>query len=137
MKSLISRVARWAAAFLGLITVSACYGVAYMEYNENLKVKVDGRVTDENDNPIEGIAVSEKHVGKTFTKADGSFSLSGGFCGEDSINIYFKDVDGEKNGGKFKDDDVEVNLTYVEGTDEFAADNVNIKLKLDDGRDGE
>lgn len=135
MKSLISRVARWAAAFLGLITVSACYGVAYMEYNENLKV--DGRVTDENDNPIEGIAVSEKHVGRTFTKADGSFSLSGGFCGEDSIDIRFTDVDGEKNGGKFKDDAVEVNLTYVEETDEFAADNVNIKLKLDDSRDGE
>lgn len=135
MKSLVSRVARWAAAFLGLITVSACYGVVYMEYNENLKV--DGRVTDENDNPIQGIAVSEKHLGITVTKADGSFSLSGGFCGEDSINIYFKDVDGEKNGGKFKDDDIEVNLTYVEETDEFAADNVNIKLKLDDVRDGE
>ena len=135
MKSLLSRVGRWAAAFLGLITVSACYGVPYADF------EVKGHVTDENDKPIEGIEVSGHWGahGQATTANDGSFSVSGEYNGGESMELVFTDVDGEENGGKFKRKIVDVELTQVKKGGQgfyggkYIGNNVNVKLKLDDG----
>lgn len=132
-KSLFAKLGRGAAGILGLVTISACYGVPYSEYVS--RVQVNGRVTDENNNPIEGIQI-EGAVSGTFSGSDGSFTLSGRSNHEETVELHFQDVDGEANGGKFKDKTIEVQLKYYDDMshgmlDTYAADDVDVKLELE------
>lgn len=133
-KSLLSHLGRGTAGILGLLTVSACYGTPYTEYVS--RVQVNGRVSDENNNPIEGIQI-EGAVSGTLSGSDGSFTLSGRSNHEETVELLFKDVDGEANGGKFKDKTIEVQLKYYNDMshgmlDTYAADDVEVKLELED-----
>ncbi len=92
---MLGRVLTRLFAFFGMtLTCVACYGVEYTEYRDDFSAS--GRVVDSDNEPIEGIRVSvaNKH---TTTKADGWFYIQGYNTG-----VYFQDVDGEENGGRFR-----------------------------------
>lgn len=130
-KSLLSHLGRGTAGILGLLTVSACYGTPYDEYEPKPKVRVGGCVTNEDNKPIPGISVYGAGAGAT-TSEDGSYLLYGTNQNFNSVKLRFVDTDGEANGGKFKDKTVTVKLSYDEQfsyNDVFEADNVNVKLE--------
>ena len=91
--SLLGRVLTRLFALFGItLTCVACYGTPYYEFHPDFGAS--GRVVDEEGNPIQGIAVESEHEW-TSTDSDGRFYISG------IRAIYFRDVDGEANGGEF------------------------------------
>ena len=83
-------------------------GVQYYEF------EVSGTVTDNIGNPINGISVSASGS-KTFTKADGTYNLSGYGGTNTSVIVNFVDVDMTDNGGLFSGASRSVELEYVKG----------------------
>jgi putative lipoprotein (rSAM/lipoprotein system) len=84
---------------LGLLGFTACEESEMCEYGTpTVDFTVKGRVTDKTGNPIKGIAVESEHKW-TSTGRDGRFYISG--IRECTDAIYFRDGDGEANGGEF------------------------------------
>lgn len=95
--SLLGRVLTRLFALFGItLTCVACYGTPYDEFHPDFGAS--GRVVDEEGNPIKGIAVESEHEW-TSTGRDGRFYISGMRAYTDAI--YFRDGDGEANGGEF------------------------------------
>ena len=126
MKAKITKFANWLlTAVLSLLGFSACsdermmcmYGTPTFDY------QADGRVVDEEGNPIEGIRVKVTLGNAWSTKIDGT-QVEGGviYSGKDGsfttkkfedIEIYSLtaiDVDGEENGGEFETQEIRVDL---------------------------
>lgn len=92
---MLGRVLTRIFALFGMtLTCVACYGVEYTEYRESFSAS--GRVVDSDGDPIPGIqaSVANSH---TTTDESGWFFIRGYNTG-----IYFRDIDGEDNGGNFK-----------------------------------
>lgn len=95
--SLLGRVLTRLFALFGItLTCVACYGTPYDEFHPDFGAS--GRVVDEDGNPIKGIAVESRDDSMT-TGKDGRFYVSGMRAYTDAI--YFRDGDGEANGGEF------------------------------------
>lgn len=71
-------------------TCVACYGIMEADYNPQWRAQ--GRVVDEEGDPIKDIEVSIGHS-KTTTDEHGAFYIRGG-----SSQLLFTDVDGAENG---------------------------------------
>lgn len=95
--SLLGRVLTRLFALFGItLTCVACYGTPYDEYHPDFVAR--GRVVDNDGKPIEGIVVESEHTWMT-TSSNGRFYISG--IRECTDAIYFRDGDGEANGGEF------------------------------------
>lgn len=97
---------------------------------------VSGTVTDAAGAPIPGIEVTSGNGKSTLTDADGRYDVAGyGF--PRSGKVFFKDIDGEENGGLFKKQELDVEFTEEERTREgdgawdcgsFAREGVDVVL---------
>ena len=118
MKRAFRKLYRWALGLLGISCAASCdeifdqreeYGCPYAQF------EIKGKVTDPEGNPIKGIEVSSDFIGEsTHTEADGTYLYKGNFFPGDTMPITMKDVDGEENGGKFKEASQEIRLTHAE-----------------------
>ncbi len=122
MKKLQKRIMRLytavCAAVLGALGFTACGWQADMYGTEpaygvpTATFRVRGVVTDEENNPVEGIrvAVSDREgwdSDTVYTSADGEFETCDMSVGSvESVRAVLTDVDGEKNGGTFAPDTV-------------------------------
>lgn len=115
MKEIVGKnLARIFAAFGCTALVTACYGVPYDAY------EVKGKVVDEDDNPIAGIAyegaVGDLYVSEQMrTGEDGSFAVSTFDFGAEKMTLTFIDDDGEENGGTFKAKTIEIDYVKDSG----------------------
>ena len=126
MKAKITKFANWLlTAVISLLGFSACDngGMMLMYGTPTFDYQADGRVVDEEGNPIEGIRVKVTLGNAWSTKIDGT-QVEGGvvYSGKDGsfttkkfedIEIYSLtaiDVDGEKNGGEFETQEIRVDL---------------------------
>ena len=124
MKTKVSNfVNRILAAVISLLGFSACDngGMMLMYGTPTFDYQADGRVVDEDGNPIEGIRVKVTLGNEWSTKIDGT-QVEGGVVhsGKDglfttkkfeNIEIYSLtaiDVDGEENGGEFETQEIRV-----------------------------
>lgn len=139
MKDLIVRVSAWLLCLIGFGSSVACspgmvadeYGSPYASY------EVKGKVTDQQGEPVQGIQVTcdAMYVQAVFTGADGSYLLSGAGFPREKIEVEFKDVDGEENGGAFAVKTVSAQTVQVQEGDDrwdfgtYAAE-VNAELSL-------
>lgn len=95
-------------------------------------LRVSGRVTDPDNNPIVGIKVYYDENFSVRTTREGRFSLVVVMEGEapNMLTIHFKDVDGDENGGWFADNKVEVAFTPEEYDERsFTAEEVLMMLE--------
>ena len=160
MKKLQKRIMRLytavCAAVLGALGFTACgwqadmYGVPVPDYGvPTATFRVRGVVTDEENNPMEGIrvAVSDREgwdSDTVYTSADGEFETRDMSVGSvESVRAVLTDVDGEENGGTFAPDTVKFEEMKVdtirEGSgrwDEGEYD-LSFERKLKRGGDGE
>ena len=134
MKAKITKFANWLlTAVISLLGFSACDngGMMLMYGTPTFDYQADGRVVDEEGNPIEGIRVKVTLGNEWSTKIDGT-QVEGGvvYSGKDGsfttkkfedIEIYSLtaiDVDGEENGGEFETQEVRIDTmrpTYSKG----------------------
>ena len=117
-------------ALLGLLGFESCdspdeygpipceYGTPYADY------QFSGTVTDESDSPIKDIKVSAKYVyqindgivktyGVDSTQTDGSGKYafeSRRFVSDPDLKLIVEDIDGEANGGTFKNDTIDIDF---------------------------
>lgn len=115
MKKIVGKnLVRIFAAFVCTALVASCYGVPYDAY------EVKGKVVDEDDNPIAGIAY-EGAVGDLYvsdqmrTGEDGAFAVSTFDFGAEKMILTFIDDDEEENGGTFKPRILEVDYVKDSG----------------------
>lgn len=118
MKRTFRKICRWALGLMGISCAASCdeinnqmaeYGCPYAQF------EIKGKVTDPEGNPIKGIEVSSDFIGEsTYTKEDGTYLYKGGFFPGDTMPLSMKDVDGEENGGKFKEFSKEIRLKHEE-----------------------
>jgi putative lipoprotein (rSAM/lipoprotein system) len=89
------------------------YGTPYATY------EIKGKVTDENGNPIKGIAVSCEDLDsdKIYTDEAGTFTLSAAGFPRAVINVSFRDVDEDENGGWYEDKSVKLETVHVKDGD--------------------
>ena len=94
------------------------YGTPYADY------QFMGKVTDESNSPVKDIKVSLKHVyrmddGKIETYGVDSTQTDGlgkyaiecrKFPGESTLKLIVEDLDGEANGGAFKNDTIDIDF---------------------------
>ena len=109
----LARLSRWGLSLLGFSIVVSCrveYGSPYTTF------QVSGKVTDENNVPVQNIEVSAMEtMNKTVTGKDGSFAIEGtNFSNYEQVEIFFTDTDGEENGGNFGTTSRIVHLTKTE-----------------------
>ena len=84
-----------------------------------------GTVTDESGSPVKGIKVSAKNVYRrydgavvetygvdsTLTDSKGKYAVEGeAFLGEHILKLIVEDLDGEANGGAFKNDTIDIDF---------------------------
>jgi putative lipoprotein (rSAM/lipoprotein system) len=79
--------------------------------------EVKGRVTDDSGDPVRDIKIVVKEdaaydyeIGVGITDAHGYYSVRGSWSGSNSFNIATEDIDGEKNGGEFATESVEIEI---------------------------
>lgn len=147
-KSLWLRFCHWGLGILGIGSVCSCDAIENIidgpacEYGcPTMEFVIKGKVVNAKDGKgIEGILVSpyqgatEATYGNVLTAGNGEFNISGSEFPDDSLTLYFKDMDGEKN-GSFKELEQKVGLSKVkdgdgkwfEGT--FSAENVVVEMQ--------
>lgn len=125
MKSLITKFSQWLTAILlGALGFSACSDLDneqfYMYGSPTVDYQTEGRVTDTENNPIQGLRVElTEHY-----HDDGEYKVTtqtlttdaeGKFISEkilEPVNYFgtltITDIDGEANGGEFKEQTVEL-----------------------------
>lgn len=122
----------------------ACFddGTYVCEYGcPTVRYQLNGKVMDEDSNPVPGIKVSLEHPDNPYetdtTSVSGKFVLDellGGFSLE-KVRVYFTDVDGPDNGGEFAADSLDLEVYRIEEGDgnwyngAFKSDDVEIRLK--------
>ena len=120
MKDFITRFSKWALPILGIGSTAGCgpldppaeYGCPYMEYT------VQGKVTDETNNPIKNIEVSGNEYGEPIrTDAEGNFTYSGSGLPAKAATLKFVDDDGTDNGGIHTTVTKEIPLTQINSGD--------------------
>lgn len=159
MKKLQKRIMRLytavCAAVLGALGFTACGWQADMYGTEpaygvpTATFRVRGVVTDEENNPVEGIrvAVSDGEgwdSDTVYTTADGEFETCDMSVGSvESVRAVLADVDGEENGGTFAPDTVKFEEMKVDtiregdwGGGEYEL-SFERKLKKETGDEGE
>ena len=109
----MARLSRWGLSLLGFGIAVSCrveYGSPYTTF------QVSGKVTDENNVPVQNIEVSTMEtMNKTVTGKDGSFAIEGtNSLHFEQVEIFFTDTDGEENGGDFRTTSRIVHLTKTE-----------------------
>ena len=144
------------AAVLGALGFTACgwqnapmYGTEPAYGVPTATFRVRGVVTDEENNPVEGIrvAVSDREgwdSDTVYTSADGEFETCDMSVGSvESVRAVLADVDGEKNGGTFAPDTVKFEEMKVDtiseedwGGGEYEL-SFERKLKKETGDEGE
>lgn len=95
------------------------YGTPHADY------QFSGTVTDESGSPVKGIKVSAKNVYRrydstvvetygvdsTLTDSKGKYAVEGqAFLGEHILKLIVEDLDGEANGGAFKNDTIDIDF---------------------------
>lgn len=115
----MKRIIKFILICLGFKSLTACdifygtdeYGTPYAGY------EIKGRVSDKEGAPIPGIRVGVSSDSVTVTDTDGCFhSMYQTFPPDDNtIEINFKDIDGEAGGGFFEEQTV---TAYAEMTGE-------------------
>lgn len=103
---------------LGLSSCSAALFDAVPEYGTPYaELEVRGLVTDEDRQPVKGIAVVYDNLNDgpdtVYTAADGRFLIEGTMFPREEMNLVFWDVDGAENGGTFQTRSVDVNMEQV------------------------
>lgn len=134
-------VVKLCASMLSLLGISSCDLIMRCEYGTpNADYQIKGKVTDMENNPIEGILVNNDSIfqtEETYTKADGTFEISfKAFPPSDDskIDLTFTDVDGAEN-GEFADKTESISVTkteegsgsWYEGL--FTANDVTVKME--------
>lgn len=129
------------AFLLSLLGITSCENLFRTEYGTpNAEFQIKGKVTDMENNPIEGIQVNNQGSfdnEMAYTKADGTFELSfKAFppSNDSKIDLTFTDVDGAEN-GEFADKTENISVTkteegsgsWYEGL--FTADDVTVKME--------
>jgi putative lipoprotein (rSAM/lipoprotein system) len=118
---------------LALLGFAGCdgsdpWGGGRVEYGTpHASFEIKGRVTDEAGKPIEDIKVivqdaewgdPEYPAGVGITDAGGYYNIDGSWFGDDTLAISVEDIDGDKNGGEFAPETLEINIedeNYVGG----------------------
>lgn len=101
--------------------------------------RAQGKVTDNEGNPIKGIQVRSEEYGSKgiLTAEDGGYDISGSMF-PDRVQLTFTDIDGPDNGGEFTERAVDVKFTQDDRTGKgdgswysgsFARTGVDITLK--------
>ena len=152
MKELFLRFCRWALPLLGVTAAISCdnviesphmYGPPPSGYEDTpvmygtpvVDFSVKGKVMDPDGNPIQGIEISHDYSGhKVYTLEDGSFDYASEDIGfeMETVTLEFADIDGEKNGGDFQPQEVDVPVQQTEPGDggwnngKFEAEGVEI-----------
>lgn len=117
------------------------YGPQPVEYGApNAYFKISGRVTDKNDNPIKSIEIKVKNTStQDQFKTDelGNYILEYSDFPRNIVEITYKDIDGEENGGEFEEHTETIEIKdsdYKEGSGNWYKGKVekviNTKLKL-------
>jgi putative lipoprotein (rSAM/lipoprotein system) len=129
---------KFLATAIGLLGLAGCseqtteYGQPYATYH------LDGQVvTAKEKQPITGIEIRFEPVGDTLTNANGVWQLTGEYSRWcfDACSLDVLDVDGDQNGGKFKNKRVPLTLTKTaEGNCHWYCGNYeqhDIQIELD------
>ena len=121
MKDLTVRISAWLLCLIGFGGTVACspgmvadeYGSPYASY------EVKGKVTDQQGEPIPGIQVTCDAISMepAYTDTDGAFHMSGDGFPREKVEVEFKDVDGEENGGVFAGKTIAAQAVHVQDGD--------------------
>ncbi len=90
-----------------VLTCTACYAPGNAEFE--VKIKVDGRVTNASDEPVEGIMVTVSvpsedgyKLGSAETDTEGKYDIQyDGWHMLTAVDVSAEDVDEDENGGSF------------------------------------
>ena len=146
MKAKLNSLFRKALVAMGFASFASCdainpvcmYGQPSMDYT------ISGRVTDENDKPLEGIKVGNYYnrsqsnytSAEALTDKNGEYVISGSEWPGDSVELYYDDIDGEANGGEFDTQSKTVNVSLIKKYKNdswnqglYGASDVDIKMK--------
>lgn len=99
-------------ALFGLNVFTACYGPAV---SEGPYIGIKGKVTDEQEVPVKGIRITSADDKYPYglSNEDGNFNCYI-FCSynavPETVTLKFTDIDGDDNGGKFKEKIVTIDL---------------------------
>lgn len=136
MRQLMVKICRVLLTAMGFAAVTGCPGIAVMYGSPRCDVTVKGVVTDEKENPIEGIQVKavqvmpkqegvildryEYELFKSLTDNAGAFELSGAVTSFENPAVYViaEDIDGEENGGCFAPETLKVDIVKVKDGDD-------------------
>ncbi|MBO5862169.1 MAG: radical SAM-associated putative lipoprotein [Bacteroidales bacterium] len=102
-----------------LAAISACSADMMGEFGTpHAEFEIKGMVADEQGSPLGGIAVIYDDTllspDTLYTGSDGKFFIEGTMFPREEMNLKFKDVDGESNGGLFQTKSVKVKMEQVE-----------------------
>ena len=113
------------------VTLTACYGVPYTGY----RVKVLGKVMDEENQPINNIKIEvgtpPYYYDKCYSDMEGNYQLHGelDFNEIKTLNIMVTDIDGEENGGEYESAMIELACEKEEWTDKRNDEDYGILTK--------
>lgn len=112
-------VVKLCAFLLSLMGIASCDFLRCEYGTPNADYQIKGKVTDMENNPIEGIQVNHQDSFDTdvaYTKADGTFEISfNAFppSKDSKIDLTFTDADGTEN-GEFADKTENISVTQAE-----------------------
>ena len=107
--------------------------------------EVHGKVMDVDGNPLEGINVISGQADVQTTNLNGDFTFFGRAVPSDHVLLTFEDKDGDRNGGEFVKQTVEISLvektpgsgnykgTFFAGDVEVVMVNKNMEMNPDSG----
>ena len=107
--------------------------------------EVHGKVMDVDGNPLEGIHVISGQADVQTTNLNGDFTFFGRAVPSDHVLLTFEDKDGDRNGGEFVKQTVEISLvektpgsgnykgTFFAGDVEVVMVNKNMEMNPDSG----
>lgn len=117
---ILTKSSNWIlAGLLSLLGFSSCettemYGTPHATYI------IKGKVTDEAKRPIPNIQIRspyDKGIGNygdtLYTDTQGKFAYKRGWADASDIPLVFTDIDGEKNGGDFASDSINVSFKNI------------------------
>ena len=107
--------------------------------------EIHGKVMDADGNPLEGIHVISGQADVQTTNLNGDFTFFGRAVPSDHVLLTFEDKDGDRNGGEFVKQTVEISLvektpgsgnykgTFFAGDVEVVMVNKNMEMNPDSG----
>ncbi len=131
----MKKYSKYLLALLGFALPNSCkmmYGCPYADWT------ISGQVVNEKDEPLEGIQVTDRWNNPLdTTDVKGEFLLKSSGIHEYESDLYFNDVDGEKNGLYRRDSLQNISFTQVKPGDKgwysgaFEAVDLKVVMKED------